>query len=138
GRAAVAAKPEPALPPPVARLQKQDPDKEPEPDITIDVSDVFAGAGKETVRIVVNVNGQPILAEEVREACMASPGWLDSLRVPEPERSKKQKEVCNHALQELIDREVVMSEIQARLGKAKPEILDKIKKEAGIEFEKQL
>src|SRR5207248_9308450 len=66
-----------------------------------------------------------------------SPGWLESLRAQDPERSKLQKEVCNRALQDLIDREVVMSEINARLGK-KPEILDKFKKEATSEFEKHL
>jgi hypothetical protein len=147
GRAAVAAALTPAAvapvqaptpPTPVARLQKQDPDKDPEPDVVINVGDVFAGEGRETVRVLVNVNGQPILAEEIREACMANPGWLESLRMPEPERSKKQKEVCNRALQELIDREVVMSEIQARIGKNKPEILDKIKKEATTQFNDHL
>jgi peptidyl-prolyl cis-trans isomerase SurA len=140
-RATVAAKPTPPAPPselpPTARMQKPDGDKpDPdEPDMTVSVSDVFPVDGRESVRVLVNVNGQPILAEEVREACMADPGWMEALRLRD---SEQQKKVCNHALQDLIDREVVMADIHARLGKNKPQFLDKLREAAHKEFEKHL
>lgn len=126
----------------VARAQAPDAkDKDADPEIIqVSVRELFAGPieGKDMVRILAHVNGQPILVEEVRESCMSNPQWLEAMNMPEPDRSKQQSEICNRALQDIIDREVILSEIHARLGKSKPQYLEKIKEAAGKEFEKHV
>jgi len=86
-------------------------------------------------RIRATVNGEPILDDEVREAIY--PFLLATQSLPEPERSNRRKEAFEKALQQLIEREVVILDAKARL-KDRPQLLEKLEEAAGKEFEKKM
>jgi parvulin-like peptidyl-prolyl isomerase len=87
-------------------------------------------SARPAVRIRAVVNDQAILDEEVRAACYQA---LVFARSPE-----EQAKIVNETLATIIDREVVMQEIQARFGKAPQgqKILERIKEDAAKEFER--
>jgi parvulin-like peptidyl-prolyl isomerase len=87
-------------------------------------------SARPAVRIRAVVNDQAILDEEVRASCYSA---LVTARSPE-----EQARIVNEALATIIDREVVMQEIQARFGKAPQgqKILEHIKGEAAKDFER--
>lgn len=87
------------------------------------------------VRIRATVNGAAILDEEVREAIY--PYLLATQNLPEPERSNKRKEIFEKELQQLIEREILLQDMFARL-KQRQQILDKLKEAAGKEFDKKM
>ncbi|MCS6852325.1 MAG: peptidyl-prolyl cis-trans isomerase [Gemmataceae bacterium] len=86
------------------------------------------------VRIRAQVNGQPILDEEVRQA--AYHYLAETLHLPEPRRSEVQKEILRRELERIIEREVILSDAFAKLEKIKPQYLEKLKEAAAKEFEK--
>lgn len=100
--------------------------------------DAFPGLpqGKVAVRIRAQVNGVAILDDEVRQACYRY--LLEVQRLPEPERSTRQKEIINRELQSLIDREVILQDLFSRVSSVRPQYLDKLKEAARKEFKGQL
>jgi parvulin-like peptidyl-prolyl isomerase len=93
-----------------------------------------AAEGRVAVRIRAQVNGIPILDDEVRDACY--PMLLATLSLPEPERSARQAEVFRSQLQQLIDREVMLQDALARLAKNGSPYMEKLKTAASKEFDK--
>lgn len=91
--------------------------------------------GKLAVRIRAQVNGVPILDNEVREACYRF--LLETQRLPDPDRTIRQREVFTRELQNLIDREVILQDLRARVV-TRPQYMDKLKDAASKEFKGQL
>jgi peptidyl-prolyl cis-trans isomerase SurA len=86
-------------------------------------------------RIRATVNGVAILDSELREAVY--PVLMATQGMPEPERSARRKEAFDKELQQIIEREVILQDMFARL-KDKQLVLDKLKEAAGKEFEKRM
>jgi hypothetical protein len=86
--------------------------------------------GRPAARILAVVNTQAILDEEVHANCYQA---LAAART-----AAEQAEVLNKALTDLIDREVVLQEIQARFSKNPQgtKVLAKIKEDASKQFER--
>jgi peptidyl-prolyl cis-trans isomerase SurA len=91
---------------------------------------------KVSVRIRAQVNGIPILEEEVRDACY--PYLMATMNLPEPERGARQSQIFREELQQIIDREILLQDAFARLGKGGNPYLDKLKAAAGKEFDKMV
>jgi peptidyl-prolyl cis-trans isomerase SurA len=91
--------------------------------------------GEVAARIRATVNGIAILDEEVREAIY--PFLVATQNLPEPERSNRRKERFEKELQQLIEREVILQDMFARLGK-RQQVIDKLKEAAGKEFDKKM
>jgi parvulin-like peptidyl-prolyl isomerase len=86
-------------------------------------------------RIRATVNGIAILDEEVREVIY--PYLLATQGLPEPERSTRRKEIFERELQQIIEREIILQDMFARL-KDRKLVLDKLKEAAGKEFDKKM
>jgi parvulin-like peptidyl-prolyl isomerase len=91
--------------------------------------------GEVAASIRATVNGQVILDEEVRETIY--PVLQRTQLLPEPERSARQKQVVEAALQQLIEREVILQDLFARL-KERKQALEALQKAAGKEFDKKM
>ena len=91
--------------------------------------------GEVAANIRAMVNGTPILDEEVREAIL--PYLMATQHLPEPERSARRKVLFEQALTDLIEREVILQDMFARL-KERKQVLEKLKEEAGKEFDKKM
>lgn len=81
------------------------------------------------------VNGEPILDAELRQVTLQA--LIMTERLPEPERSARRKEIVRTELEKLIEREIILSDALARLGK-RAGAIDKLKEAAGKEFDKQV
>jgi parvulin-like peptidyl-prolyl isomerase len=88
-----------------------------------------------TVRVRANVNGMPVLDEEVREACY--PFLAETMSLAEPERTVRQGEIFQRELQRIIEREIILQDAMSILTK-RPKALEKFKEAANKEFEKQM
>lgn len=126
---------------PTSRLQK--PDNEPAKTavrrMTFESSSQpFPGlpGGQIAVRIRAHVNDAIILDQELRD--VAYPHLLATLNRPEPERSRMQKEILDRELQGLIDREVILQDLHAKMANLKPTYLEKLKQAAAKEFKRQI
>jgi parvulin-like peptidyl-prolyl isomerase len=108
------------------------------PDATPLTPPEHTGAMPVTGRIRATVNGEAILNEEIIASCQHE--LLAATVLPEPERGKRQAEVYTAALDGLIDREVVLQDMQTRLGakenKNGQKFLEKLKEASKKEFEK--
>jgi parvulin-like peptidyl-prolyl isomerase len=91
--------------------------------------------GRYTARIRAKVNGQPILDDEVRQSCYKD--LLLSQNLPEPQRTAQCVKIINQELEHLIDREVILQEVFAKL-KSNPKLLEKLKAAANKEFDKRV
>jgi parvulin-like peptidyl-prolyl isomerase len=87
-------------------------------------------------RICATVNGEAILEEEVRAACFQTLAALAQL--PDNERRQEANKVVNAALNQIVDREVVLQDMVAKLKVRAPKALEKLKEAAGKEFERQV
>ncbi|HMC66779.1 MAG TPA: peptidyl-prolyl cis-trans isomerase [Gemmataceae bacterium] len=92
--------------------------------------------GDLSVRVRAQVNGVAILDSEVRDAAFRE--LVKTLQYDEPERTALQKTVVERVLQQIIDREVLLADMFARLQKGRPQALEKLKEAAAKEFEKQI
>jgi hypothetical protein len=121
----------PTEPSALARLQR--PDSLPDPtavrQTTFDSSPATARLAR-TMRVRALVNDVPILDDDVIETCFAP---YNSART-DAERG----EVFNHALQALIDQEVVLQDLNAKLEHAKPQAMQELKAAARKEVNKQI
>jgi hypothetical protein len=91
--------------------------------------------GQLAVKIVARVDDVPILEQELREATYHHLGEL--IRLQEPARSQRRKEVEQQELQLLIERELVMRQIN-KLQKARPGLIKDLEQKADEEFNKRL
>jgi parvulin-like peptidyl-prolyl isomerase len=89
-----------------------------------------------SVRIRAHVNGVPIFDEEIRDACF--PLLINTLNMPEPERSQQQSEIFRAELQMIIDREVLLQDAFAKLNKNGPQYLEKLEAAANKEFDRMV
>jgi parvulin-like peptidyl-prolyl isomerase len=87
------------------------------------------------VRVRAQVNGVAILDDEIREACYPQLMAIESL--PEPERGARRAEILLQQLQQIIDREIILQDMMARVGKNK-RALEKIQEMATKEFDKRI
>jgi parvulin-like peptidyl-prolyl isomerase len=87
-------------------------------------------------RICATVNGVPILDDELRET--AFPNMLAIMRLSEPELSQRRREILTRQLDELIDREVILQEMFTILKERNPQVGEKLKQEAGKEFDRRV
>jgi parvulin-like peptidyl-prolyl isomerase len=95
-----------------------------------------AVAGAPTVaRICATVNGEAVLEEEVRAACYQS--LVMASQLPPAQRAAETNKIINTALTQIIEREIVIQEMNTRFEKHK-EILNKLKEAAGKEFDRQV
>jgi parvulin-like peptidyl-prolyl isomerase len=94
--------------------------------------------GEFAVRVRAKVNGLAILDEELKSAVY--PMLLELRNKPEPQRSTLQKEVLQKALDQLIEREVILSEAFAKMmkGPQGQKVLEKLRASAGKQFDKQV
>ena len=126
-------------PPPVTRFQKAEgeslkpPEVAPPPELT----PANLIVGEPAARVGVTVNNQVILNEEVLAA--AYPGLMAARDLPEPERTQHRAEIWNQALNQLIEREVVLQDAFGKLEKnGGKKAVDKLKEEASNQFEKTM
>jgi parvulin-like peptidyl-prolyl isomerase len=91
--------------------------------------------GEVAARIRATVNGTPILDEEVREAIY--PHLMMTQNLPEPARSARRKEAFEKEMQQLIERELILQDMYAKL-KGRDQVLQKLKEAAGKEFDKKM
>lgn len=90
-----------------------------------------ASGGVVLASVLARVNGQPILAEEVRNAA----SWkLEELRarVPAGQWASVQAEVMKAELEQIIDRELLLQDAQNRV---RPKIIEKVRESAEKEFD---
>lgn len=96
------------------------------------VSPTFPDA-RVLVKPLARVNNRPILENEVREATSQ-----ELLRYQEPERSRRYQEIRLTELQKLIERELLLADMEEKIVKAKKGLMDSLKAEANEEFEKRI
>jgi parvulin-like peptidyl-prolyl isomerase len=93
--------------------------------------------GTFAVRVRAKVNGVAILDEELRN--YTYPALMAIRDMPEPEKSARQKEILLRALDQLIEREVILAEAYNKLkGQNGQQVLAKLKKSADRDFDKQV
>jgi parvulin-like peptidyl-prolyl isomerase len=95
------------------------------------------GSSEVAVRIRAKVNGVAILDEELKNATYAA---LTELRNrPEPQRSALQKQVLERALENLIEREVILAEVFSKFqGKGGEKVLESLRSTANKKFDEQV
>lgn len=88
-----------------------------------------------SARILATVNGHAILEQEVRATCFRELAAIAGL--PEKEQLQKQKEILSAGSEQLIDRELILQDMENKLGATKPgqKALEKIREAATKEFE---
>lgn len=122
--------------PTTARAQKADEPQPTKPAIELTAFSPATAPYRQTAaRICATVNGVAILDDELREAIYPQMLYVMTLR--EPERSQRRKEFLAKALEQIIEREVVLQEAFERL-KEQPLALKKLKEFATKEYEKDM
>jgi parvulin-like peptidyl-prolyl isomerase len=120
--------------PAVTRMQKEDSDRNETIRRTIfnAVTEPFPATpdGPAAVRIRAQVNGFPILDEEVREACLPF--------LPHANTDAEKVRIFRDQLEQIIDREVVLDDLFKRFSGKRAQVLDKLKEAAAKDFEKQI
>jgi parvulin-like peptidyl-prolyl isomerase len=122
--------------PTISRGQK--PDEPPANKPAIDLVSYTPGApaARQTAaRICATVNGVAILDDELREASYGQ--LLGSMGLREPDRSHQRKLILAKALEQLVEREVILQEAFDRL-KEQPQAIKKLKEFATKEYEKKM
>ena len=121
---------------PVTRSQKPEADAksaEAPPLPTTPAADLLTG--QPAARVGAVVNKQAILNEEVLAA--AYQALVAARDLPEPDRTQRRAEIWNQALNQLVEREVVLQDAFSRLEKAGgKKNLEKLTGEASEQFEK--
>jgi hypothetical protein len=139
--AATQAKP-PAPPPQPAAAQTDKPGGEIQP-VTYDTKkdalnnpppDVPATASV----IRARVNNVPILDEDIRAACLSALHSRELFDMPEGERAEAIQQVIAKALQDVIDRELVLIQVNEMFGKKKPQYIKQLEDDAKKECSKEL
>ena len=87
-------------------------------------------------RIIATVNSEAILEEEVRSTTFQQLVAIKEL--PEPDRRQKTNDIINAALTQIVEREIVLQDMKARLKEKGEKILQKLKEAAEKEFDRQV
>lgn len=94
-------------------------------------------AGDAQVRIVASIGNNPIYESEVREAVYQRS--FDFVRLAGAQRAAREREVFREELRKIIEREMVLDEMAAQMGKNKQgAMLGKLKEAAGKEADARL
>lgn len=90
-----------------------------------------------SARIRCTVNGQAILEQEVRTTALPAIMALHSMRLPEKEEQQKEREILNTVCEQLIDRELIIQDMENKLSASKQgqKALEKIREAASNEFQ---
>jgi parvulin-like peptidyl-prolyl isomerase len=88
--------------------------------------------------IRARVNNIPVLDEDVRAAALNATHSRELWDLPEEERALAMREIYAKALQDIIDRELVICALNDRFGKQKPQFLKQLEGDARKEFNKNL
>lgn len=123
--------------PPRARSQQAEPEP-PQPPIqqtTFEADKLPEGLSDKPalVKIVARVNDKVILDEEVRDAALPQ-----ILQLPPEERSQHYHAIYNRELQKIIDRELILLDLDQHFGKTKPQYLSKLQEAAKRECDKHI
>src|SRR5262249_25612983 len=124
-------------PPSVARPQKEDSGGV----VRTGLDDTLPEASSEVTnaqsaaRILATVNAAPVFYEEVQALSFQFLALVD--RLPEPDRSIKRREILKEALDQLVERELIIQDAFNRLQKAGKNTLDRLKDGANKEFDKR-
>jgi parvulin-like peptidyl-prolyl isomerase len=97
-------------------------------------SNIVPTQGTVMARVLARVNGQPILYEELLNAA----GWrLEEVKpqVPPEQWPQVMEMILRQQLDEIIDREVILSDAKQKVP---PAMLEKVMDQAGKDFDKQL
>jgi hypothetical protein len=126
----------------VARLQSADPPVPMAPSVAVPAPASGAVPVPEgpdfrslNVRTRAWVNGRPIFDEEVLDDAIDE--LARNAENPEPLRTARRQEIFRTHLERLIEIEVIMQEVNRRLGKV-PRVMDKLREEADKHFDKEL
>jgi peptidyl-prolyl cis-trans isomerase SurA len=124
--------------PSVARSQKPDAEipKTPEapPLPTAPPADLVTG--QPAARVGATVNNEAILNEEVLAGAFSQ--LMAARELQEPERAQRRAEIWNQALNQLVEREVVLQDAFFKLTKGSKSQVAKFKEEAAEEFNKSV
>jgi parvulin-like peptidyl-prolyl isomerase len=128
------------VPPALPRMQSADPEpaRKPVKGNILDLASYETSGPSDSqpaARIRATVNGVAILDDEVRQPILRLLHATSSL--PEPERSARRGEILKQALDRVVDRELVLQDLHARL-KDRPQIMDKLKEAAEKDFDKRM
>ena len=104
-------------------------------DVRPERSDDVANAPP-VARIIATVNNEAILEEEVRAT--TSTALLGVRGLPEAERAAKTAQIINAALGQIVEREIVLQDMNARLKKNGAKVLEKLKEASEKEFDRQV
>jgi parvulin-like peptidyl-prolyl isomerase len=104
------------------------------------------GDGRPAAAIRAVVNGQAILDDEVRAACYQELTRVDfDPSLPAEEKAKRKAEIFHDALAHLVERELVLQDLEATFGRppkgakgGPPPVVDKLKQIASEEFDKHI
>jgi parvulin-like peptidyl-prolyl isomerase len=121
-----------------AFLQKTPPPTEvrsQQPEVELAVARPMNIEGELAVRARALVNGMPILDDELKQAAFQQ--LMMTERMPEPERTEARGKIVRGELDKLIERELILADVMAKLGK-RPQAIDKLREAATKEFEKQV
>ena len=134
--------------PRVARLQQVEaPDPKFRPQLTPPPLPHVPGGAKQVslvpsaknIRVSVRawVNGKPIFDEEVMQG-MPGSAMRELSSLPEPQRSERLAEIYNQTLETILEQEVAYQDAVRKLEKMNPRALEKLKKVAADDFERQM
>lgn len=87
-------------------------------------------------RAVAYVNNQPITEGELREA--ANQRLSEVLAKPEHERSAAMRAIRRAELQRMIERELILHDMEMKLAKTRPKALEELRKAAASDTDKRL
>jgi hypothetical protein len=122
----------------MARAQKPDPNKVPEPITLLSIrpeDGVADPKAQQAARIWAVVNGEAILAEEVRATAQQALLYVRNLA--EPERTQRTEEILKASLQKIVEREVVLQDAFTKLkSRGAEKVIEKLKEAAHKEFDK--
>jgi len=123
--------------PSVARSQKEEPKGVVQTGLLDSLPDssneVINGQSAASIR--ATVNSVPIFDEEVQATSFQYLAVIS--RLPEPEQSVKRREVLKEALDQLVERELIIQDAVSRLQKVGKSTLERLKDGANKEFDKR-
>lgn len=88
--------------------------------------------------IRARVNNVPILEEDLRAAAFRELRSPELNQMPEDERNEILREILSRTLQDIIDRELLLSELHSRFGPKRPQYLTHLKDASNKEFDKHI
>jgi len=112
--------------------------QQPEQPAVLTLPPAKAGDGEVKVRVIAYVNNLPIFDSELREAVI--PHLRELQNLPDAEAEKKFKEIQAQQMENLVDRELVVSKVTKILSNknAPPKAMDELKREASRQYDQRI